>query len=157
MDQRLAEAARSLSELATLFPPEHLGDLVDLTIGALASLIRAEQLKYQDRIGTELPHEYYSRLGERVKRMETGTLPQHGRWLSGYYFNSALLRLGAAREISQRLALRYFGGSPDRVMIDNTHVVVLRPVCPCVTTVPQTRARMSKDYRFISHSSVGAK
>jgi hypothetical protein len=66
MDRRLAEAARSLSELVAIFPPEHLGDLVDLTIGALASLIRADQLKYQDRIGTELPREYYIALAERV-------------------------------------------------------------------------------------------
>jgi hypothetical protein len=57
IDQRLAAAARPLSELAGHFPPEHLGDLADLTIGALASLIRADQLKYQDRIGTELPRE----------------------------------------------------------------------------------------------------
>ena len=86
-----------------VFPCEHLGDLVDLIIGALASLIRAEQLGYKDRIGEELPPEYYAKLSERVRRMAAGKLPPHGRWLSGYYFNSALLRLGAAREITGRL------------------------------------------------------
>jgi hypothetical protein len=114
MDRRLAEAARSLSELVAIFPPEHLGDLVDLTIGALASLIRADQLKYQDedRIGKELPPEYYSKLSERVRRMSSGTLPPHGRWLSGYYFNSGLLRLGAAREMTQKLLAYLDKGKP---------------------------------------------
>jgi hypothetical protein len=105
VDRRLAEMARSLSELVTLFPPEHLDDLLDLTIGALASLIRAEQLKYQDedRIGKELPPKYDSKLSERVRRMSSGTLPPHGRRLSGCYLNSGLLRLGAAREMTQKL------------------------------------------------------
>lgn len=103
MEQRLKEAAESLSELVLILPAKHLGDLLDLTAGALASLIRAQQLEYIDRLGEELPPEYYIKLGERLAKMTAGTLPPRGRWLSGYYFNSALLRLGAAREITNRL------------------------------------------------------
>lgn len=103
MAQRLKEAARVLSELVLAFPPKHLGDLLDITAGALASLIRAEQLQYVDRIGEELPPEYYRKLSERIEKMTAGTLPPKGRWIAGYYFNSALLRLGAAREITKRL------------------------------------------------------
>ena len=91
-----------MSELVLVLPPEHLGDLLDITSGALASLIRAEQLEYIHR-GEALPPEYYPKLSERVARMTAGTLPPHGRWIAGYYFNSALLRLGAAREITKRL------------------------------------------------------
>lgn len=103
MEQRLKDAAKILSELVLAFPPEHLGDVVDITAGALASLIRAEELQYLDRIDEELPKEYYAKLSERVQKMTAGTLPPRGRWISGYYFNSALLRLGAAREITKRL------------------------------------------------------
>lgn len=103
MDQRLKNAARDLSELVSVFPLQHLGDLLDLTAGALARLIRAEQLEYIDRVDVELPPEYYNKLTERIARMANGTLPPRGRWISGYYFNSALLRLGAAREITKRL------------------------------------------------------
>jgi hypothetical protein len=103
MEQRLKEAARVLSELVLVFPAEHFGDLLDITAGAIASLIRAEQLQYLDRINEELPLEYYTKLSERILKMTAGTLPPRGRWIAGYYFNSALLRLGAAREISKRL------------------------------------------------------
>jgi hypothetical protein len=72
MDRRLSDAAHTLSELIALFPPEHLGDLLDTTAGALASLVCADQLKYKDRIGEQLPPEYYVKLGERVKKMAGG-------------------------------------------------------------------------------------
>ena len=81
----------------------HVGDLLDLTAGALASLIRAQELAYKDRMDEELPPEYYPKLTERVAKMANGTLPPRGRWISGYYFNSALLRLGAAREMTTKL------------------------------------------------------
>lgn len=103
MDQRLKDAAQTLSQLVLILPAKHLGDLLDITAGALASLIRAKQLEYIDRLGEELPAKYYIKLAERVAKMTGGTLPPRGRWLSGYYFNSALLRLGAAREITYRL------------------------------------------------------
>jgi len=103
MEQRLKKAARALSELVLAFPAEHLGDLLDITAGALASLIRAEQLEYLDRMDEELPPEYYKKLSERIAKMTAGTLPPRGRWIAGYYFNSALLRLGAAREITKKL------------------------------------------------------
>jgi hypothetical protein len=103
MRDQLGKAANDLSELVSIFPPVHLGDLLDLTAGALAGLIRAQELEYQDRVGEELPPEYYGKLSERIAKMANGTLPPHGRWISGYYFNSALLRLGAAREMTKRL------------------------------------------------------
>jgi hypothetical protein len=40
--------------------------------------------------------------------MGNGTLPPRGRWLSGYFFNSALLRIAAARHQTEGL-LRALG------------------------------------------------
>lgn len=97
LDKRLADCALRLSKLLLL--RKELGDVLDLVAGALASLICAEKLEYKDREAEEeLPWEYYIKLSERVKKMAAGTLPPHGRWISGYYFNSALLRIGIARD-----------------------------------------------------------
>lgn len=105
VDQQLKSVALSLSGLVEACPPEHLGDLLDLTAGALASFLKARELKYQDddRIGKALPDDYYGKLACRIRRMAEGTLPPRGRWISGYYFNSALFRLGAARAIARDL------------------------------------------------------
>jgi len=104
MRQPDAALASIGSELAELIPllADRLGDLLDLSAGALASLIRARQLEYEDRPGP-LPPEYYTALSQRVARMVAGTLPPRGRWISGYYFNSAILRIGPAREKLRRL------------------------------------------------------
>lgn len=83
-----------LGDLVTEVPP--LRDSLDLAIGAAASFMRAEQLGYQDR-DFALPDDYYEKLRER-HRMAEGTLPPHGRWISGYYFNSGLIRLSEARK-----------------------------------------------------------
>lgn len=102
MDQRLIHAAEKLSELVLALSYGRFGALLDLTIGGLASFIEAQRLKYDNR-EDPLPPEYYKKLSERTKKMASGTLPQHGRWLSGYYFNSGLMRLGAAREQIRKL------------------------------------------------------
>ena|ERR1700722_10807180 len=90
MKRRFAEVSNTLSELITLFPSDHLGDLLDMTAGALASLARAGQLKYKDRIHKELSEKYYRKLSQLVKQMNSGASPDDGPWLAGYYFNSAL-------------------------------------------------------------------
>ncbi|MBI4479228.1 MAG: hypothetical protein HY651_04310 [Acidobacteria bacterium] len=95
-DERLSATARNLAKLISTLPKQ-LRDLLDLEVGALASLIRADDLDYQDR-PDPLPDEYYDTLHNRVMKMSEGTLPPKGRWLSGYYFNSALLRLGASAD-----------------------------------------------------------
>jgi transposase len=49
-------------------------------------------------------------------------------------------------------ALRYFGGSPQRVMIDNTHVVVLRGTGPDMIPVPEMAAFAERlGFRFQAH------
>ncbi len=103
MDRRLAQASKTLSELIVLFPPEHLGDLLDLTVGALVSLVRAGQLGYKERIGKALSAKYYEKLNRLASGMAKGVLPDDRPWLAGYYFNSALFRLGAAREMTSKL------------------------------------------------------
>lgn len=100
LDPRLVTASATLSKLIMDVP--RLGDLLDLAAGALASLIKANQLEYQDR-KVELPPEYYPKLSERVRKMGDGTLPPRGLWISGYYFNSALLRLAAGRDQLRRV------------------------------------------------------
>ena len=99
-DARLANACEVLSELILEVP--RLRDLLDLAAGVLVSLIKADQLAYQDR-DEELPPEYYAKLSERVRKMRAGTLPPRGLWISGYYFNSALMRLAAVRDQLRRL------------------------------------------------------
>jgi transposase len=49
-------------------------------------------------------------------------------------------------------ALRYFGGSPDRVMIDNTHVVVLRGTGREMVPVPEMAAFAERfGFHFVAH------
>jgi hypothetical protein len=96
LDARFKSIAETLSGLMPELS-ERLGDLLDLAAGGLASLIRANQLGYKDRT-YPLPEQYYENLCIRVHKMGTGTLPQTGAWLAGYFLNSALLRIGAARE-----------------------------------------------------------
>jgi hypothetical protein len=99
-DERLVKACEVLAELIPTVP--RLGDLFDLSAGVLASLIKANELEYQDR-DEELPPEYYPKLSERVRKMREGTLPPRGLWISGYYFNSALMRLAAVRDQLRRV------------------------------------------------------
>ena len=103
MDRRLTHASKILSELIVLFPPEHLGDLLDLTVGALVSLGHAGQLGYRERVGKTLSAKYYDKLSQLAGVIAEGELPDDRPWLAGYYFNSALFRLGAAREITSKL------------------------------------------------------
>jgi len=74
-DPRFATIFEKLAALVSEVPP--LRDLLDLTIGAAASFIRAEQLGYQDR-SFALPNDYYEHLAMRAKRMAKGTLPPTG-------------------------------------------------------------------------------
>ena len=49
-------------------------------------------------------------------------------------------------------ALRYFGGAPERVMIDNTHVVVLRGTGREMIPVPEMEAFAERfGFRFVAH------
>jgi len=49
-------------------------------------------------------------------------------------------------------ALRYMGGSPERVMIDNTHVVVLRGTGREMIHVPEMEAFAERfGFRFVAH------
>jgi transposase len=49
-------------------------------------------------------------------------------------------------------ALRYFGGAPERVMIDNTHVVVLRGTGREMVPVPEMAAFADRfGFRFVAH------
>src|SRR5206468_7603699 len=49
-------------------------------------------------------------------------------------------------------ALRYIGGSPKRVMIDNTHVVVLRGTGAAMVPVPEMEAFGERfGFRFAAH------
>jgi hypothetical protein len=101
-----------------------LRDLLDLAAGVLASLIRADQLAYQDR-DEELPPEYYPKLSERVRKMRAGTLPPHGLWISGYYFNSALMRLAAGRDQLRRVLKEINNQRPNavpRATSDEIHI-----------------------------------
>lgn len=123
MDSRLASTAERLSGLIPNLW-QGLGDELDLAAGGLASLMLAEPLQNFHR--TEpLPPKYYEKLSSRVQRMTAGTLPPHGLWITGYYLNSAIFRIGAARE-KIRMVLRTLrkrgwqaGTGPDSLLPDS--------------------------------------
>ena len=51
-------------------------------------------------------------------------------------------------------ALRYMGGAPERVMIDNTHVVVLRGTGREMIPVPEMEAFAERfGFRFVAHET----
>jgi hypothetical protein len=99
-DSRLASVLEKLGDLVVEVPA--LRDLLDFAIGAAASFMRAEQLGYKDR-PFELPANYYERVGARAKWMAKGRLPPYGLWISGYFFNSGILRLWSAHDQLERL------------------------------------------------------
>jgi|SRR5581483_10410414 len=63
-DPRLPEICDNIARLLGEVP--RVRDLLDLAAGAAASLLRAEQLGYQDRTG-RLPDEYYEALRNRSR------------------------------------------------------------------------------------------
>ena len=50
-------------------------------------------------------------------------------------------------------ALRYLGGAPERVMIDNTHIVVLRGSGRDMVPVPEMAALGERfGFQFVAHA-----
>src|ERR1039458_7220945 len=91
--------------------------------------------------------------------MKPGTMPGTGQTASGVLCYSHMLFF----QISPRFqrfdckvfltdALRYIGESPQRVMIDNTHVVVLRATGREMIPVPEMEAFAERfGFRFVAH------
>ncbi|HVS05761.1 MAG TPA: hypothetical protein VHK65_06300 [Candidatus Dormibacteraeota bacterium] len=112
-EARLATILEKLGDLVLGVPA--LRDLLDFAIGAAASFMRADQLGYKDR-SFALPGDYYEHLAARAKWMAKGSLPPYGLWISGYYFNSGLLRLWSVRDqlgrLEEDIAGRPAGAAP---------------------------------------------
>jgi len=94
------EALRQIKDLAvqlsklraeTASDKSNLG----LLLGVLYALARAMVLRFEDRTGAALPHDYPNELSDISMSIGRGALPQDGQWLAGFYFNSALQRLSA--------------------------------------------------------------
>lgn len=102
LDRRLRELSARLAAFAA---HEDFGDSADYAFGAVYALAMAEKCGYQDRPGS-LPQEYWDEMKQRCLHASKGKLPRPGRWLGGWYFNSALQRIAAAREKFQGAAKR---------------------------------------------------
>jgi hypothetical protein len=92
-DPRLAELAKAAASLLT--EVRSLASPFDLLLGAIHSFYCAEELNYRDRPST-LGLKYRARLISRAEALASARLCKSGRWLAGYYFNSALLRIAAS-------------------------------------------------------------
>lgn len=78
-------------------------DPLDYLLGALHALFQAKQLGYQHR-PQSLDDKYWNEGPlPRVGYMAQGKLRVEGKWLAGFYFNSALVRLAAAFDRTVRL------------------------------------------------------
>jgi hypothetical protein len=97
--KRLAERLKVQMESASTAEER---DPLDYLLGALHSLFRATQLGYQHR-GFPLGNKYWAEGPmPRVRLMTEGKIRVEGKWLAGFYFNSALARIAAAFERAVR-------------------------------------------------------
>jgi len=90
---RLAQAAKEtttlLGEILAVTSP------LDLLVGAIHSFYMAKEFGYKNR-PSALGPKYHARLTTRASSLARATICTDGRWLAGYYFNSALLRIAAS-------------------------------------------------------------
>jgi hypothetical protein len=93
-NQELRRLSGRLASLMQIVPL--VRDPLDYLVGAIYALLKAEELQYDDR-HVALPDDYWQFPIKRAKQMaETGTTRAEGKWLAGFYFNSAILRIAAS-------------------------------------------------------------
>jgi hypothetical protein len=69
--------------------------MAGFAVGAAFSLERALSLGWSDQSRPQPGQPYHDELIEVAADIANGDVPTQQRWLAGYYFNSALLRLSA--------------------------------------------------------------
>jgi len=105
------------------------------------------------RLGIELQHDtspHEVEVGGRKYKAQTASAVLCYSRLLFFQINPTFQRFDC--KVFLTAALRYIGGSPERVMIDNTHVVVLRGTGREMIPVPEMEAFGERfGFRFVAH------
>jgi hypothetical protein len=72
--------------------------IFDYLVGALHALLRARELNFKDRPGPFADGYWRRGPTDTARSLQDGVLRTDGRWLAGFYFNSALARTAATFE-----------------------------------------------------------
>lgn len=90
----LQVSARLRSVFSDMPDKDEIIDTFDYIIGAIYSLLAMDGLPFWERPGSRLP-DYQKKLVEHWKSVDSGASPGP-YWLSGYFFNCALVRIAAS-------------------------------------------------------------
>lgn len=109
--------------------------------------------QYQFEPGVELQHDtspHEVTVGERKQKAQTASAVLCYSRMLFFQIQPTFQRFDCKVFLTE--ALRYFKGSPERVMIDNTHVVVLRGSGKNMEPVPEMAAFAERmGFRFVAH------
>ncbi len=94
-EPELQVLAKRLAPLLEIAKGHDQRSPLDYLLGALHALFRAKQLGFVDRPG-EYTDDYWNGPVTRVRYMGDGDIRTDGKWLAGFYFNGALVRIAAA-------------------------------------------------------------
>jgi hypothetical protein len=139
MKKRPSELRTLAAEMAALVEnnPDFL-EIVDFAAGALLCLIYADDYNFRERPGP-LPAGYAENVVKRLIGMSKGKKPGNRFWISGWHFNSALVRIASA----YHNALKLFAGDK------NKHVKELLLLLE--TFLHQKLGEVHKEVNFIKH------
>ena len=109
--------------------------------------------RYHFSPGEELQHDtspHQVKLGGKLRKVQTASAVLCYSRMLFFQMYPTFQRFDCKVFLSE--ALRYFNGSPARVMIDNTHVVVLRGTGRAMVPVPEMAAFASRyGFQFAAH------
>lgn len=108
IERRLEKCRDKLKGLILELPG--LAAELDFLSGGLFSLFLAHKYRHEGRHKLPGPM-YVANLAHRVGSMKSGAIPAKSRrWLAGYFFNSALMRLDMVEERIKESAMDYLEG-----------------------------------------------
>lgn len=141
---------------------ELVGSGADVSYQALTAFCRRHGIgqepkvvsgRYDFQPGEELQHDtspHEVELGGKKRKVQTASAVLCYSRMLFFQFYPTFQRFDCKVFLSE--ALRYFGGSTERAMIDNTHVVVLRGTGANMVPVPEMEAFAERfGFRFVAH------
>ena len=140
----------------------------ELSYPALTAFCRRHHIGYQPPVpvghlefppGKELQHDtspHEVELGGKKRKMQTASAVLCYSRMLFFQCSPTFQRFDCKVFLTE--ALRYMGGAPSRVMIDNTHVVVLRGSGRDMVPVPEMAAFAERfGFEFVAHAIGNAK
>jgi hypothetical protein len=105
-DSKILQALskRLAQELDALPNHDAITDVFDHLCGAVYSLKKCEQLRFWTRHGQRLTN-YKKKVSQYLAEIPQGVSPNE-YWISGYFFNSALMRIAACYDRVPKLILK---------------------------------------------------